>query len=445
MNKIDGLENATFMKILFTVVMLLWASNVPAAGTNTLTWEQCVEKINRQAPMELIAAVYATESAEALSRAAEAEGWPRLSVSSGIGVLRHRPDIGKEETTGGYIFGVSGTWPVFPRLDLAGKKQAATADVMSQKAHEDKIKTDVTLLLQTAFYELLFAQQELPLTQMIVDRRSDHLNTVSLRYHAGRETKAALLMMQAALSEAKMNALTAQQNLHLTRKKLARLLSIPESDPITVDGSFPTNAPQTPSPLPDVQSTPENRIAEAELVRAEAEILSARSAIFPKLEAVASLNPQSDSWSNNDHLWFAGIWVKYTFFSGGSDWHKLTAAKYNRNRAEAQRKSVMQLSTAAAEQAQKDYSEAVLHSALQRETLNASELRAEIARVEYQRGALSFSNWELIEMDLIQKQRNALKSRLHCALARARWLHVTGNHVFTLTDTDKKRKDNIEK
>jgi len=428
------------MRGLLNLCMILFVSTALAAETGLLTWEQCVEKIISHPPAELIAANAATDSADALFRAAEGDTWPRLSVNTGFGMLNHRLATGEEETTGGYIFGVSGTWSIYPRLDTAGRIQEAQADVITQKAREDRDRADLTFALRRAFYELLFAQEALPLTSLTVDRRTEHLNTVRLRYDAGRETKAALLMMQAALYEAKAEATAAEQNLQLARKKLTRLLSLSENEPVSVTGNFPAELPRTNPALPAIQSTPESRIAEGELAHAEAGITSARSAIYPQLEAVASFSPRSDSWSNNDPNWFAGFWLKYTFFSGGSDRHKLAAARFNRNSAEARRESVALSAAAAAEQALTDYCQSVRHSAVQREVLKAAELRAEIARAEYKHGAISFSNWELIEMDLINKQKATLKSKLNCGLAEARWIHVTGRHIFTMPGTGKEKE-----
>ena len=223
----------------------------------------------------------------------------------------------------------------------------------------------------------------------------------------------------------------------IARKKLVRLLSLSEAEPIMVTGSFPVEPPPMNPAASLAQSTPESRIAAGELARAIADITSVRSAIYPELDAVASYSPRSDSWSNADPTWFAGLWLKYTFFSGGSDRHKLAAAKFNRDRAEARRESVVRSAAAAAEQAFAAYSQAIRQSAVQIEVLKAAELRAETARIEYEQGTLSFSNWELIEMDLINQQKAFLKSKLDCGLAQARWARVTGLHIFTASANGK--------
>jgi len=189
--------------------------------------------------------------------------------------------------------------------------------------------------------------------------------------------------------------------------------------------------------MPSNQNTPESRIAEGELARAIARITSSRSAIYPELDAVASYSPRSDSWPDDQPIWFAGLSLKYTFFSGGSDRRRLAAARFDRARAEAQRESVLRNTSAATEQAFLDYSQSILRSAVQIEILKAAELRAETARVEYEQGMLSFSNWELVETELINKQKTALRSKLDCGLAQARWAHVTGQHIFTVLSNSK--------
>jgi outer membrane protein TolC len=422
--------------------MVLIASTALAAETGPLTWDQCVAKINSHPPVELTAASAASDSADALSLAATGDTWPRLSVNSGFGMLSRRIETSgtetvETETKDGYVFGVSGNWPIYPRFDTKGKIQEAQADVITQRARQDEARVEITFALRTAFYELLFAQEALPLAGRTVDRRAGHLNTVQLRYDAGRETKAALFTVQAALSGAKAEVTSAEENLQIARKKLVRLLSLSEAEPIMVTGSFPVEPPPMNPAASLAQSTPESRIAAGELARAIADITSVRSAIYPELDAVASYSPRSDSWSNADPTWFAGLWLKYTFFSGGSDRHKLAAAKFNRDRAEARRESVVRSAAAAAEQAFAAYSQAIRQSAVQIEVLKAAELRAETARIEYEQGTLSFSNWELIEMDLINQQKAFLKSKLDCGLAQARWARVTGLHIFTASANGK--------
>ena len=157
--------------------MILTAATALAAETAPLTWEQCVDKVISHPPAELTAANAAVDSANALSRAAEGETWPSLAVNGGYGMLNRRIDtsgveMGDTETTNGFVFSVSGTWPIYPRLDTDGKIQEAHADTITQKALEDKARSDITFELRTAFYGLIYAQETLPLASMIVDRIS---------------------------------------------------------------------------------------------------------------------------------------------------------------------------------------------------------------------------------------------------------------------------------
>ena len=66
----------------------------------------------------------------------------------------------------------------------------------------------------------------------------------------------------------------------------------------------------------------------------------------------------------------------------------------------------------------------------QNEFLKAAEVRSEIARAQYQNGLLSFEDWDLIENDLIDKQKAMLTSQRDAVVARAAWEKMLGTGVI---------------
>ncbi|NDG86241.1 MAG: hypothetical protein EBX52_14530 [Proteobacteria bacterium] len=58
--------------------------------------------------------------------------------------------------------------------------------------------------------------------------------------------------------------------------------------------------------------------------------------------------------------------------------------------------------------------------------LDAATIRATIARKRYNTGLLAFEQWDIIESDLINRQKNALSSRRDRTIAEANYRQVLG-------------------
>jgi outer membrane protein TolC len=65
-----------------------------------------------------------------------------------------------------------------------------------------------------------------------------------------------------------------------------------------------------------------------------------------------------------------------------------------------------------------------------RDFLEAASVRAEIARSKYNNGLLSFEDWDIIENDLITKQKTYLQSERDVILAEAAWQQTRGKGII---------------
>ena len=63
---------------------------------------------------------------------------------------------------------------------------------------------------------------------------------------------------------------------------------------------------------------------------------------------------------------------------------------------------------------------------VQKEQLDAADVRATVARAQYQQGLISFQDWDTIENSLITAQRNWLLSRKSADQAAAAWQNAMG-------------------
>jgi outer membrane protein TolC len=56
--------------------------------------------------------------------------------------------------------------------------------------------------------------------------------------------------------------------------------------------------------------------------------------------------------------------------------------------------------------------------------------RADIARTKYNNGLMTFENWDIIENDLIQRQKSFLQGQRDRVVAEAAWEQAQGKGVI---------------
>ncbi|MCB1201202.1 MAG: TolC family protein [Leptospiraceae bacterium] len=285
-----------------------------------------------------------------------------------------------------------------------------------------------------------FAVSSLSLARDIERRREENLRLVQLRYENGSENKGSSLLAAAYLDSARYETLQASQDLQSTEIELARLLGI-------TAGNF---LPQSEAPesltipeQPDLEAlavrTPEYIAAVWEEKAAKSNIEISRSQFYPSLNINGSLFRQDTAFFPQGNQWSMGMSVSYPIFDGGKDYYGIKAAnanaaskQYLREASFLNMKSKVQTSWqnffAAEEKLKVDIS-----------FLRAAEARAEIARNKYNLGLLSFDQWDIIENDLIQRQKRVLETKLERNTAQANWLLLQGIPV------EVQKENNVQK
>ncbi|MBU1857184.1 MAG: TolC family protein, partial [Verrucomicrobia bacterium] len=136
-----------------------------------------------------------------------------------------------------------------------------------------------------------------------------------------------------------------------------------------------------------------------------------------------SLIPKNDQWS-------VGTAISYPLFTGGQHWYGVRGAKADQRKAEDTLNDTENQMVATLEDRFVAWQDAAERTEVQNEFLKAAEVRAEIARAQYQNGLLSFEDWDLIENDLIDKQKSVLISQRDAVVARAGWEKALGTGVI---------------
>jgi len=281
--------------------------------------------------------------------------------------------------------------------------------------------------LKSAFATLQTAVDALALSTDIVRRREQNLRLVELRYESGRENKGSLYLSQATLSQARFESLQAEQALRVAQAQFARVLGRDHPQAMRLAGEVPVIAPPAQVDFAQaVQDTPDQQRALAQVEAAKAGVDIVSSAFWPSLDLSGTTVHQGNDWELEDRRNTLLLSLTVPIFSGGKDYYGVRSAGATESAAEANRENLIRQLRTQLEQAYATYVQAVAKLGVDVDFLKAASARAEIARSKYSNGLMSFEDWDIIENDLINRQKAVLQSRRDRVTAEAAWEQALG-------------------
>ncbi len=424
---------------LLTAVMLLSALPCAGADGDALAWETCIATALKHNP-DIKAAEQAVARAEASALVAHGATLPQVSLDAGyshyqddlrVMSLQQEGDASGEEAPGG------DEAPVFPlenefSISLRGRYDLYTGgrltaeirkgDAAQQQAATrlDGMRHNVLCDLKRAFTRLMYAQRMIQLSRDIEQRRKGNLALVRLRFEGGREHKGSFLFSKALHQESMIEIRQAERARKVAQRELARVMGQDVAPGLSVTGIlefaqelWPTNLEET------VRSHPSYAEKRALLSSALADVAIARSRFRPNVALSGSLAQYAQDVGFDQNRWTIGMTLSVPLYRGGQNVHGLAsyvaAARQSREELRSTR-GLLQTKLEEAMAAVEDARQLVLS---QQQLLAASATRAEIAQEQYNSGLLKFENWDLIENDLIARQKRLLEALRNAILAEA--------------------------
>jgi outer membrane protein TolC len=414
------------MRALVAGGLLLAASAVAA---ETLTWEESVQRA-AQANPELRAATASLRAREFDTRAAGAGFRPQVSAGVGYADVSGSasPTYG---TTAPYSASISVTQNLFAGFQDQARVDQARANEVAATAALDAARAKVSFDLKSAFAGLRRADDDAKLAADIIHRREENLRLVELRFEGGRENKGSYFLSRAALAQARYDALQAQHAVTVAREQLARVLGMDNARDLTVTGEVPVTAPAAAiDVIPLVAASPELRQAQAAERAAEAGITLARSQLMPSLDLSGTHARLGSSFVPADDRNTVALNLRIPIYSGGRNSAGVDSARAGFAAVTDTRKNLQRDLTARFQQAASTYVEAVAKLGVDEAFLEAAVVRADIARRKYDNGLISFEDWDIIENDLVARQKAVLQSRRNRIVSEAAWEQLQGKGVF---------------
>jgi outer membrane protein len=414
------------MKVKGLVSFLILVSS--SAQASTLSWEECLKEAS-QNNADLRAASLNLQSSEYLAKGAWSGFLPQASAN--LGYTTSGPSSTSSLRAGNsssdYTASLNATQNLFTGFADKARVDQAKANENISKAQLTTVRARVSFDLKSAFQTLLYAQNYLNLTHEIIRRREQNLRLVELRFENGNENKGSYLLSEAYLADAKFNELQAKDTIRTAQEQLARVLGRDEPEGLVVGGLVPVSQP---APTVDLKQltvqTPDHLQAVAQEDSAQAGLLSARSPFFPSLNVSGQVGRTGPTFFPDNQQWSASVGISFPFFSGGRDYFNTKSSAALLSSAAANLENVNRQLLVKLGQAFSAFVESVEKLKVDEQYYQAASVRAQIGREKYNNGLLSFEEWDLIENDLIQREKNRLQSQRDRVINEAGWEQALG-------------------
>ncbi|WP_141734460.1 TolC family protein [Oligoflexus tunisiensis] len=406
------------------------------SAPNSLTWQAAVTEASRN-NAELKAAQENVKSAQANVQVARAGYLPRISASFSAGLegreitsRTFEPTTYQDlqaRATDSYGASIEASETIFDGFATQSRVGQAESRVRESEHQIQILKARLSYDLKTAWSGMMQAQRSLRLYQDIIKRREENLRLVELRFAAGQENKGSVRLSEAYLKQARFEEMQARDNLNVARSRLNKVLGRADDSSYELRGDVPLSAiPGRVDFTALARNTPEFKLSQAQEQTATADLSLARAGFYPELGLRGSIGRTDDHFFPENEAWSLSVVLTVPLFSGGSDYYtrqaainRLTAAGLTRENAE--RDIVARL-----RQAHVTLLESSERLKVDESFEDAVTLRAEIARSKYNNGLTTFDDWDLIESDLINRQRAVLSSQGNRVTAEAAWEQAQG-------------------
>ena len=447
------LEN-TGMRVLLLLFVgwitlggLVRADNSPDA----LTWEKCVRLATLNNP-DLVASHESLRSYEAKYGGSYSAYFPQITASAG-GSYNHTSSTqasggetlnsSGDTTFSGASFGgganllhqytasVTVSQTIYVGGLTPGNVTQAGANYRAQVAAFVLEKSLISDDLKSAFAQLLYAQELVTLNEQIVKRRRSDADMIHLKHDGGRENKGADLLSESDYQQAVLNFHNAQRNVVVSQHQLAQVMGVKLKNPIVAVGQLIT---QTPPASPDLDKlaveTPTHfqQVSTAEASRAG--ITIAQAGFLPTVSASVSLDREDQRFFPKSSGWDADLSVSLPIFDGGKTYFNVSAAEAALRQSLANLQSSDDNSVYTLAQNYSTLLTDIETVGVNQSTVAAQKVRSEIGGGQYSNGLISFTDFNLIENDLVTSENQELQSRRDAVIAEANWEYAQGKGVI---------------
>lgn len=295
-------------------------------------------------------------------------------------------------------------------------------------------------LLQT-YATVWFAKIYVKLTEDILKRRQDNLKNVNLQFLSGRENKGSVLLSESYVQQALYDQMLAQHQLADSLLRLKQLLVIDNQISLDLDENDIAFKKIMQKQLQEVKSYdailekhPEYLQTYENQKIAETNSKLALSQFSPTVDLNGYYGDVDTRFFPQQNKWSLGVTLTVPLFDGFKDIYTYKASKFKTESLVYSLQSKKDQLLSQLYQSYHNYLESQQKEKVDLSFAQAAEVRAVIARGKYKNGLMSFDDWDLVENDLINRQKTSINSQKDRVVKLAIWMQVQGQGVLSETE-----------
>lgn len=404
----------------FLIATFLASAGV--ASDKTLSWSEFVSK-TKENNEELLASERSLRSSEYSVKGSYSNYFPQLSASVSA----------SRGTSDDYGVALTASQNVFSGFQDSGKIAQIRANFDLAKSNLQTTQAKISYDLKAAVADLVYAQNYVKLAKGIIERRELNLKMVQLRFDGGRENKGSLLLSKAYLEEARLDYLQASQDLTVAQSKLAKILGEEDLQSYVLNDKVPLMMPSADASV-DFQKlvleTPAYKTAMAQEALSKASLTQSEAGFYPTLNLSATTSQYGTTWYPNQDRWSVGATLSFPLFNGGRDYYSTRSSMESLKASKLSKSSALKEQVVKLKDAYVSYVQAVQKLKVDDAYVDAADTREKISRQKYNNGLSTFDDWDVIESDLIKRQKSFLQSERDRIVAEAAWEQAQGKGVL---------------
>lgn len=357
---------------------------------------------------------------------------PLINGSSGTGTsTNQQTSSGESRPTAinRYSVGLSTNQNLFAGFkDKSGiEKTEALLQAAKQTLNDSRLK--ICFELKSGYAQMLYAKELHQLSEKIKERRTKNRDLVKLRYEVGREHKGSFLLSESFVKQSEFEVSSAFRLFESNVNEVERVIS--NRMDVSINSEF-VYEPILEKKFSEkekenlLESHPSVMAEQSKVRAAQANIGVAEAGFYPDLNLSATVTRQDDVWLPKPRNYSFGLNLTYPLFNGGRDYYNVKIAKTEYEKSIHTRDAKKNSLSFSLEQSHLNFKNASEQMVVLTEFYKASEIRAMIARSQYSNGLISFENWDIIENDLINREKNLLIGKRDLGLAEATYLRNLG-------------------
>ncbi len=340
---------AFILFLIFIPISHVAAEEIIKKG-ETLSLQRCIE-IGLMRQPNILAATSAVDAGRSRVGQSQANYYPQINLTAGysrISPLSGTSSTGSARTSSGNFDQYSSSASLsqniydFGRTTTQVKIQNLNLD--SSRADLENVSEQTVFNVKQAYYGVLAAIRNVAVAVESVKQFQQHLEQAKGFFEAGTKPKFDVTKAQVDLGNAKLNLITAENSLKISRVVLNNTMGVPDApvyeiednlDFLKYEIAFDKALETAYANRPDLKSLILKRQA------TESSIELAVKNYYPYLSGNASYN-----WSGEkfplDHGWTAGATLSFPLFSGFLTKYQVEEAKANLNVIRANEETLKQ-------------------------------------------------------------------------------------------------------